>query len=86
MSFGIIPIVYNGEGANKIIKNGVNGFIIEPGIKNLYGIMNYVLKIKEKEYYKISMAVYETILNNVSIESWVNRLDKFREIRNNDYS
>jgi glycosyltransferase involved in cell wall biosynthesis len=86
MSFGVIPIVYNGEGANKIIINGVNGFIIEPGIKNLYAIMNYVLNIKEAKYYKISMAAYKTILNEFSIESWANRLDKFRKIGNKEFS
>lgn len=82
MSFGVVPIVYNGEGVEKIIKHGVNGFICNKGVDNLVETLKNAMKIPEEEYFKLSYNAFNTIKENFNIKKWIADLENFR---NNNY-
>jgi glycosyltransferase involved in cell wall biosynthesis len=44
MAYGIVPIVVNGEGADRIIKDGVNGLIAEKNAESLASKMIFALE------------------------------------------
>lgn len=81
MSYGLVPIVYNGEGAKEIIKNGINGFVVEKGVENLAEILERSLLLTEKKYIEMSENAFNTVKNQYSIEFWVKRIDSFRQKR-----
>ena len=68
MAIGVVPIVYKGEGFERIVEHGVNGIVAEKG--QLTASLNYALKLSEEDYEKLSRAAHKTILYRFSILKW----------------
>lgn len=79
MSYGVIPIVGNGEGADKIITNNYNGYISKIKKEHLKKVLLKVLKNNNDNNNKISMRAYQTIKQKYSIEQWVEKIIKIKK-------
>ncbi|HOJ94505.1 MAG TPA: glycosyltransferase [Fervidobacterium nodosum] len=78
MAYGVIPIVSNGEGAEKIISHGENGFIFKSP-DELKKILLEIFSMDSEKLEHISMKARQTVLENYSIDKWVKNLEKARQ-------
>lgn len=74
MSFGVVPIIYPGDGYEMIVKNGENGIVAEDF--NLTKALELALSLSDDEYEKMSLAAHKTIKENFSLNLWQNKLGK----------
>ena len=75
MSYGVIPIVSKAEGADLIVKDGINGFVFE----NYEGFLDCMIKahnLSEIDYLRLSNNARETIKNDFSVEYYTDNLLK----------
>src|SRR5690606_17265198 len=82
MSYEVLPVIGDGEGAEKIIENGINGFISE---RNAISLKNTLSKALDSiSYEKIARSARNTVINNYGIEEWVKEMVSIRrKISNN---
>jgi glycosyltransferase involved in cell wall biosynthesis len=76
MSYGVLPVIGDGEGAEKIIESGANGFITKRDSKNLKNTLCEALDSKNKE--TIAKNARYTVIKKYSIEEWVREMVKIR--------
>ncbi|MCU4494115.1 glycosyltransferase [Acinetobacter guillouiae] len=74
MSFGLVPIIYPGDGYEVMIEDGVNGIVAYDF--NLVKAMERALSLSESEYKKMSDAAYSKIKQDFSLELWKIKLSK----------
>ena len=79
MSYGVIPIVGDGEGADKIIKNDYNGYISKINKNDFKKTLLKVLKNDNNYNNKISMRAYYTVQNKYSIKQWGDKMINIKE-------
>lgn len=71
MSRGLIPIVLNSESLDLVIRDGVNGFVIDRLSKeNLTATFRRIEKIKDLELREISENARQSVLTHFSVEGW----------------
>jgi len=70
MSYGVVPLVSNVEGARRIIDNGINGFVFEHTKNGLDLAMTKALSLTNDEYNKMSEAAIQKIKNEFSCDYW----------------
>lgn len=74
MSFGLVPIIYPGNGYDKIIEDGVNGIVAHDF--DLVKAMKRALALSQEEYISLSDAAYNKIKEEFSLELWQKKLSK----------
>ena len=76
---GCVVISYKTDGVTEVIRNGVNGFIVEQ--KDFYKMSEMILRlVKEKEFFdKIKENVVETELSKFDIDFMVKQQEKLYE-------
>lgn len=74
MSFGLVPIVYPGDGYEVIVEDGKNGIVVKNF--DLTKAMNFALSLSEEEYLALSNAAYNKIKNDFSLDLWKEKLSK----------
>lgn len=72
MSFGLVPIVYPGNGYEEIIEDGVNGIVVKDF--DLANALKGALSLSDVEYSKMSAAAHKKIKNDFSLELWKKKL------------
>lgn len=72
MSYGLVPIVYPGDGYEEIIVDGVNGFVAHDF--NLVPVFERALLLSEQEYLQMSREANRTIIERFSVSIWENKL------------
>ena len=74
MSFGLVPIIYPGDGYEVMIEDGVNGIVAKDF--NLTNALQRALLLSDTEYEKMSDAAYSKIKNDFSLDLWKEKLSK----------
>jgi len=74
MSFGLVPIVYPGDGYEVIVEDGVNGIVAKDF--DLTEAMLRALSLSETEYMEMSDAAYRKIKTEFSLDLWKQKLSK----------
>jgi glycosyltransferase involved in cell wall biosynthesis len=77
MSYGVVPLISNVQGAQLIIDDGVDGFVFEHTQKGLELAMKRALKLSEEEYMVLSSNARIKVKNNYSCKDWCCKLMKF---------
>ena len=72
MSVGLVPIIFPGNGYEKIITDGINGIIAYDF--NLAPALERALNLSDVEYEKMSLAAYQKIKSDFSISEWSSKL------------
>ncbi|MCS4308811.1 glycosyltransferase involved in cell wall biosynthesis [Rheinheimera pacifica] len=72
MSLGLVPIIFPGDGYEKIITDGVNGIVAFDF--DIYSALERALKLSEDDYAKMSEAAYQKIKNEFSLSHWSSKL------------
>lgn len=72
MSMGLVPIVYPGDGYEKLVKDGVNGFVAFD--RDLTAVFKRALSMSEPEYLDMSKAAYDSIAKDFSMHVWLQKL------------
>lgn len=73
MSQGLVPIVFPGNGYEKIVKDGHNGIVVQEG--HVEQALVRALNLSECEYSKMSQNAHEKIKNEFSIDLWKSKLE-----------
>lgn len=73
MSYGLVPIVYPGNGYGKLVNDGVNGFVAFDN--DLAKAFKRALSLSDEEYVNMSKLAYETISQNFSMQVWLKKLN-----------
>ncbi|WP_063656166.1 glycosyltransferase [Aliivibrio fischeri] len=68
MALGVVPIIYPGNGYDKIVTDGVNGIVAYDN--DLYKALIRALNLSDNEYSDMSLNAYLKIKEEFSIESW----------------
>ncbi len=76
MSFGVIPLVSDTQESDKIVINGVNGFVFENSQEAFLDCMQKVSALSKEEYESISKAARAKIIADFSDEVYLQRLEK----------
>lgn len=74
MSFGLVPIIYPGNGYEEIVEDGVNGIVVKNF--DLANSLKYALSLTDTEYSKMSAAAHKKIKNDFSLELWKKKLSQ----------
>lgn len=74
MSFGLVPIIYPGDGYEVIIEDGVNGIVATDF--DLAKAMMRALSLSQTEYVKMSDAAHLKIKKDFSLDLWKEKLSK----------
>ncbi len=74
MSYGVVPIVSDVEGADLIVEDGKNGFIVPHTAAGLLAGMERALRVDAETWEAMSRAARRRIEEKYSIEAWGNRL------------
>ncbi len=72
MSFGLVPIVYPGDGYEEIVEDGINGLVVKNG--DLAGTLKHALSLTDAEYSMMSKSAHEKIKNDFSLDLWENKI------------
>lgn len=75
MEAGCVPVIINGEGAEKIITNGVNGVISDLDVESFKESL--INTLDEGKWNQLSHFAKETIKKDYSIERWYNKFKSF---------
>ncbi|MBF4521341.1 glycosyltransferase family 4 protein [Acinetobacter towneri] len=74
MSFGLVPIIYPGDGYEVMIEDGINGIVAHDF--NLVEAMERALALSETEYITMSAAAFDKIKTDFSLDIWKEKLSK----------
>lgn len=74
MSFGLVPIVYPGNGYEEIVQDGVNGIVVKDF--DLVEALERALLLSNDEYERMSRASYEKVKFEFSLDIWQKKLSK----------
>ena len=74
MSFGLVPIIYPGDGYEVIVEDGVNGIVATDF--DLTKAMIRALSLTDTEYMNMSDAAYRKIKTDFSLDLWKQKLSK----------
>ena len=78
MSYGVVPIISDVEGAREIVDNGVDGFVIPHSQDALLYAMIKAATMDSETYMRLSKNARQKIINKFSIEkTWFNSMDCF---------
>lgn len=77
MSYGVVPIVSDVQGAREIVDDGVDGFVVAHNKKSLEQAMVDASKISDEKYELLSKNAREKVIRKFSIESWSVCLNEF---------
>ncbi len=77
MSRGVVPIVYNGEGCEKIVRHNNTGFVFHD-INRMGETLNIALDFPLKEYNIVSENAMSLIENKFSIDNWFDIINERR--------
>lgn len=69
MALGYVVIASNQGGGSEIIKNGKNGFLINPTQKSLVNALIQAIKLSEQEIDRIADNAFQTVGNDYSFEA-----------------
>jgi glycosyltransferase involved in cell wall biosynthesis len=84
MSFGVVPIISDVDGAREIVTDGVDGFVIDHDKRSLEQAMINASKISGEEYKILSENAKKKVVDKYSITAWSSVLNDFyEEISNN---
>lgn len=72
MSFGLVPIIYKGNGFEMIIEHGYNGIVSNEF--DISSSLEYALQLSEHDYKILSENSKKTIKEKFNLEIWSNRL------------
>jgi glycosyltransferase involved in cell wall biosynthesis len=75
MSYGVVPIVSKTEGTDLIVKDGINGFVFET-YNEFLDCMTKAHNLSEIDYLRLSNNARETIINDFSVEYYIDNLLK----------
>lgn len=78
MSYGCIPIVTDGEGADEIVNHKVNGYISTKDINLLCSYINKAI-VLSPENDKMSLLSKQCIVDGYGIDSWFSKVDEMRK-------
>ena len=83
MSYGVVPIISNVSGTEKIVQDGENGIVCEFTKDGLEKGMKRAMELSDKEYERFSKNAIKTIEEHFSLESYAINMSKFYESLNN---
>ena len=72
MALGLVPIIYPGDGYEKIVTDGVNGIVATD--YDLQSALERALSLSEAEYQTMSEQAYLKIKSEFSIAQWAKKL------------
>lgn len=72
MSYGLVPIIFPGNGYEKIITDGVNGIVAFDF--NLQSALEKALNLSDSEYEKMSLSAYQKVRSDFSLSEWSSKL------------
>lgn len=75
MSYGLVPIIYPGDGYDKLVVDGVNGIVAFD--YDLTKAFRRALSLSNDEYLRMSRSAHETIGERFSTGIWLNKLSLF---------
>jgi len=73
MSYGVVPLISNVSGADKIIEDGIDGFIFEHTKEGFKKAIERALSLSEEEVQRMSLAAREKVKNKFSCNEWCKR-------------
>ncbi|MEN6348209.1 MAG: glycosyltransferase [Syntrophomonas sp.] len=74
MSYGVVPLVSDVEGARLIVDDGVNGFVFEHSSKGLRTAMTKALCLSQQQYEEMSYNAMGKVKNEYDCEMWGQKL------------
>ncbi|WP_105265353.1 glycosyltransferase family 4 protein [Pseudoalteromonas sp. T1lg76] len=74
MSFGLVPIVYPGDGYEVLIDDGISGIVAKD--YNLTKALECALKMPEDKYLEMSEAAYNKIKKDFSLALWERKISQ----------
>jgi glycosyltransferase involved in cell wall biosynthesis len=77
MSYGVVPIVSDVDGAREIVDDGIDGFIASHSKEGFASCMEKALLQSSSEYETMAEKAREKIIEKFSIESWSHTLNNF---------
>jgi glycosyltransferase involved in cell wall biosynthesis len=77
MSYGVVPIISDVPGTEKIVRDGENGIVCEFTKDGLEKGMKRAMELSESEYEQLSSNAIKTIEEYFSLESYANNMRKF---------
>jgi len=79
MSYGVVPVVGDGEGAELIVKSGENGLVVERSTEALAAALVSLLK-DDSTLEQFAVAARRTIAREFSIHAWGESMLKVRRL------
>jgi glycosyltransferase involved in cell wall biosynthesis len=74
MSYGVVPILADGEGADLIIESGRNGMLVDPRPEAFLSAMRSALAVDADRWRSMSAAARRTIEDRFSMDRWGEQL------------
>ena len=80
MAKGVIPLCYKDTGADGVITNGINGFIINDYKKEFANLLNYICTLDYDVLAKIVSNIHKTVYKYTNERHVLNFTDKLYKI------
>ena len=77
MSYGIVPIVSDVQGAGDIVTNGLDGLVVAHNKESLERAMLEASQMSNEKYERFSKNARRKVIRKFSIENWAIRLNEF---------
>ena len=77
MSYGVVPIVSDVDGAREIVDDGVDGFVISHSKGALFNTMVQVLSLSSDKYEEMSRCARQKVIDRFSIDAWSSAMASF---------